>query len=455
MKLRRLAALALCGVMALSALPAGALAARREKMNADDMDIPAILEDTQAGGTVNVYHWWTAGGEKDAIESVVDGFKDVYGKIKAKSNAIPGGAGGAMVMKVKVLQQAGKSPETFQAHPGQEIEPYLNSDLLLSLDQVWEYADLSARALPGIETLCTASDGSKYIVPIGIHKTNVIFYNIHVFEKYGVAIPDHENITWDEFFSICDQLAAAMPDGEYPLDLGDRKGWPACQVFEDIMLGTDPQIYEDFINGNYSVEDVTAVLSTYARMMDYVAPDHSSRDRYEASGQVVAGTYAMQIMGAWMQPLLTSMGQVYGEDYGVFTFPGTDGWFGMCIDGFVVSNDSADVGSGVRWAYNVSTPEVQAAFSALKESISPYSDTPDDTYCALTLKFKNELTAEGTKVYPSFTHGTALPWSASTSLQTQIQEFATSTDHDAAYFANKIVNILKEAGVKGAWNLVD
>ena len=455
MKLRRLAALALCGVMALSALPAGALAARREKMNADDMDIPAILADTQAGGTVNVYHWWTAGGEKDAIESVVDGFKDVYGKIKAKSNAIPGGAGGAMVMKVKVLQQAGKSPETFQAHPGQEIEPYLNSDLLLSLDQVWEYADLSARALPGIETLCTASDGSKYIVPIGIHKTNVIFYNIHVFEKYGVAIPDHENITWDEFFSICDQLAAAMPDGEYPLDLGDRKGWPACQVFEDIMLGTDPQIYEDFINGNYSVEDVTAVLSTYARMMDYVAPDHSSRDWYEASGQVVAGTYAMQIMGAWMQPLLTSMGQVYGEDYGVFTFPGTDGWFGMCIDGFVVSNDSADVGSGVRWAYNVSTPEVQAAFSALKESISPYSDTPDDTYCALTLKFKNELTAEGTKVYPSFTHGTALPWSASTSLQTQIQEFATSTDHDAAYFANKIVNILKEAGVKGAWNLVD
>lgn len=455
MKLRRLAALALCGVMALSALPAGALAARREKMNADDMDIPAILEDTQAGGTVNVYHWWTAGGEKDAIESVVDGFKDVYGKIKAKSNAIPGGAGGAMVMKVKVLQQAGKSPETFQAHPGQEIEPYLNSDLLLSLDQVWEYADLSARALPGIETLCTASDGSKYIVPIGIHKTNVIFYNIHVFEKYGVATPDHENITWDEFFSICDQLAAAMPDGEYPLDLGDRKGWPACQVFEDIMLGTDPQIYEDFINGNYSVEDVTAVLSTYARMMDYVAPDHSSRDWYEASGQVVAGTYAMQIMGAWMQPLLTSMGQVYGEDYGVFTFPGTDGWFGMCIDGFVVSNDSADVGSGVRWAYNVSTPEVQAAFSALKESISPYSDTPDDTYCALTLKFKNELTAEGTKVYPSFTHGTALPWSASTSLQTQIQEFATSTDHDAAYFANKIVNILKEAGVKGAWNLVD
>lgn len=455
MRGKRFCAMMLAGALALGACSTSVMAAKNEKMNADEMDIPAILEETDEKGTVNVYHWWTAGGEKDAIESVVDGFSDAYEKVKAKSNAIPGGAGGAMVMKVKVLQQAGKSPETFQAHPGQEIEPYLTSDLLLNLNQVWDYAGLSERALPGLEELCTASDGNKYIVPIGIHKTNVIFYNIHVFEKYGIEIPDHENITWDEFWSICDQLAAAMPDGEYPLDLGDRKGWPACQVFEDIMLGTDPQIYEDFINGNYNVDDVTQVLSTYAKMMDYVAPDHSSRDWYEASGQVVAGTYAMQIMGAWMQPLMTSMDQVYGEDYGIFTFPGTDGWFGMCIDGFVVSNDSADVEDGVRWAYNASTNEVQTSFSALKESVSPYNDTPDDTYCELTRKFKEELISEDTKVFPSFTHGTALPWSAATSLQTQIQEFATSADHDAEYFANKIVNILKEAGVKGEWNLVD
>ena len=455
MKLKKLCALALAAALAVSAFPLSALAAKNEKKDADEMDIPAILEDVGEKGTVNVYHWWTAGGEKDAIESVVDGFKDTYGKIKAKSNAIPGGAGGAMVMKVKVLQQAGKSPETFQAHPGQEIEPYLQSGMLLNLNQVWDYADLSERALPGLEELCTASDGNKYIVPIGIHKSNVIFYNIHVFEELGIEIPDHEDITWDEFWSLCDQLAEKMPEGSYPIDLGDRKGWPASQVFEDIMLGTDPQIYEDFINGNYNVEDVTKVLSTYAKLMDYVAPDHSSRDWYEASGQVVAGTYAMQIMGAWMQPLMTSMGQVYGEDYGIFTFPGTEGWFGMCIDGFVVSNDSADVNAGVRWAYNVSTPEVQTSFSALKESISPYNDTPDDTYCELTLKFKDQLLDEGPKVYPSFTHGTALPWSASTSLQTQIQEFATSSDHDAEYFANKIVNVLKEASVKGDWNLVD
>ena len=67
----------------------------------------------------------------------------------------------------------------------------------------------------------------------------------------------------------------------------------------------------------------------------------------------------------------------------------------------------------------------------------------------------SQLLDPETKVYPSITHGTAIPWSASTSLQTQIQEYATSTNHDAEYYANRIVNILKEAGVKGDWNLVD
>ena len=453
MKMKKWLALLLAAILVLSTT--GAMAAKNPKVNADDLNFEAVIDDTDAEGTVNVYHWWTAGGEKDAIESVVATFGEIYENIEAKSNAIPGGAGGAMVMKVKVLQQTGKSPEAFQAHPGQEIQPYLDADLLLNLNEIWEYGELEERAIPGIVEMCTASDGNHYVVPIGIHKTNIILYNIHVFEEYGVEIPDHEDITWEEFWDICDQLAAAMPEGCYPLDLGDQKGWPACQVFENIMLGTDPQIYEDFINGNYNVEDLTKVLEVYTKLMGYVAPDHNSRDWYHTTGSLVTGTYAMQIMGAWAQPLMTNMEQVYGEDYGVFTFPGTEGWFGMCVDGFVVSNDSANVEGGVRWAYSVCTQDVQEYFSGLKESISPYNDTPDDVYNELTLHFKEQLLDENTKVYPSITHGTAIPWSASTSLQTQIQEYATSTNHDAEYYANRIVNILKEAGVKGDWDIVE
>lgn len=171
MKLKKFGALLLTGVLAITSLTTSAFAAKREKRSADDIDFAAVLEDVSAKGTVNVYHWWTAGGEKDAIESVIDEFKGAYGKVKTKSNAIPGGAGGAMVMKVKVLQQAGKSPETFQAHPGQEIQPYLDANMLLDLSKLWDYAKLNERILPGIKDLLTAPDGKNYVVPIGWLRT--------------------------------------------------------------------------------------------------------------------------------------------------------------------------------------------------------------------------------------------------------------------------------------------
>lgn len=436
--------------LALMLTPFTALAA--EKVT--EYDAAALIEDTAAEGSVNVYHWWTAGGEKDAIESVISGFQAAYPSSQAKSNAIPGGAGGAMVMKVKVLQQAGKSPESFQAHPGEEIQPYLDADMLLDLSAVWEYAGLEERVLPGIADLCQTEDGKYYIVPVGVHKTNTIFYNKHMFEEYGIELADEENITWDEFWAICDQLQAALPEGKYAVDLGDRKGWAAAQVFESIMMGVDPQIYENFINGKATQEEVQSVLDVFAKLMTYVAPDHAAREWYETAGRMVAGDYAMQIMGTWMQPLLTSMGWVYGEDYGVFNMPGTEGYYGLCVDAFVVPNDSANVEGGVRWAYMVADPDVQIAFSTVKESVSPYADTPDSTYNELTMRFKEELLAEGTVTYPSFTHGTALPWAASTDLQTRITDFSTSTDPDTARYAKMITEALNEAGVEGEWDIV-
>ena len=63
---------------------------------------------------------------------------------------------------------------------------------------MWEYGEVEDRLIPSLLEICTAADGNHYVVPMGIHKTNIILYNIHVFEKYGVAIPDHEDITWDD-----------------------------------------------------------------------------------------------------------------------------------------------------------------------------------------------------------------------------------------------------------------
>ena len=101
MKLTRGICILFCAVLILAMIPAAGLAGRNATIDAADVDFAAVIEDTSAEGTANVYHWWTAGGEKQAIESIINGFTDIYTSIEAKSNAIPGGAGGAMVMKVE------------------------------------------------------------------------------------------------------------------------------------------------------------------------------------------------------------------------------------------------------------------------------------------------------------------------------------------------------------------
>jgi len=218
-------------------------------------DIGDLVAEADASGVLNVYHWWTAGGEKEAIEAALQLFQERYPNVRVLSNAIPGGAGGAMVMKVKILMVTGNSPESFQAHPGFEIQPYYEAKLLYPLNGVWEYADIANRLLPGIEEWCRVGE-EYFLVPIGVHRTNMIWYNKHLFEEYGVKPPE-EPVTWEDFWALCEELSAKLPRGKYVLDLGDRRGWPATHVFETIMIGTDPQIYEDFINGVVSQEDRT------------------------------------------------------------------------------------------------------------------------------------------------------------------------------------------------------
>lgn len=414
-------------------------------------DIAAIVNNTSASGKFDVYHWWTAGGEREAIDAAIAVFEQRYPNLKVVSNAVPGGAGGAMVMKVQVLALTGNSPESFQAHPGLEIEPYYDADMLCDLSALWEYANLKERIHPSVAQFAQF-DGKYFWVPIGIHKNNVIWYNIHMFEEYGVEVPE-QPLTWESFMALCAELSAKLPEGKYPLDLGDRRGWTATHTFETIMLGTDPQIYEAFINGKATEEQVALVLERFKEFLSYVAPDHSARLWYESAGRLVAGDYAMYLMGSWMQGYFETMGWQYGVDYGVMTFPGTEGYFGMAVDGFVVPNSSKSVENGLRWAYMVSDPELQKAFTVAKRSVSPYVDTPVEVYDTLTRIFSDELNDPNTIVYPSFTHGMALPWMATTDLHSRISDFATTSDPDVNRYARLITQSLREAGVKGEWKI--
>lgn len=415
-------------------------------------NVVSILENHEAGGKLDVYHWWTAGGEKESIDAALGVFGGEYPNISTISNPIPGGAGGAMVMKVKVLVAAGDAPESFQAHPGLEIWPYYEANTLYKLNDIWEYAGLENRVMEWVADLCKA-EGDYYLVPIGIHKTNVVWYNKHMFDEYGVE-PLEDPVTWDDFWALCDELQSKLPRGKYPLALGDRMGWPGTHVFETIMMGTDPQTYEDFINGEATTAQLEPVMERFKKFMSYVPPDHTARLWYESAGRVCAGDYAMYLHGCWIKGFFASREWVYGIDYGAFSAPGTFGWFGVSVDAFTVPKGSDNPANGFRWAYMCSDPEVQEAFCPVKECISPYEDTPLSVYSEGTRVLAEELRDPGIRIYPSFTHGTAIPWSVLMDLHSRISEFTTTSDPDISRHARLIAQALAEAEIHGGWDIV-
>src|SRR5690625_7429238 len=71
-------------------------------------------------------------------------------------------------------------------------------------------------------------EGDIYSVPVNIHRGNVMFYNMEIFEEHNLEIPT----TIDEFFEVAETLEAA---GIVPLALVDKESWTATQIFENVI----------------------------------------------------------------------------------------------------------------------------------------------------------------------------------------------------------------------------
>ena len=111
-----------------------------------------------------------------------------------------------------------------------------------------------------------------YAVPLGVHRNGVLWFNKAIFDEHGLTAPT----TWDEFFAAADTLKAA---GVTPLALGDKDGWTALNLFEQILLSQlGPEDYRGIWAGTvpWTDERVTAALETFGRVLDYVNEDHST-----------------------------------------------------------------------------------------------------------------------------------------------------------------------------------
>ena len=317
---------------------------------------------------LEVYHWWTSGSEKAAMDALVGVYLEDYPGITVLESPVAGGGGLAMREVIHTLMLAGEAPDSFQSYPFGLI-PYWEADMLEPLDEVW--TDEVKAAVPDVvEDMCMMPDGHYYCVPAGVQQAGVVFYNTAIFEEYGLSIP----ASWEEFWAICDTLQAQGID---PIALGDKNGWPLTYIFRTITASEGIDYYEDFINGNITdANDPLLVdsLEKLDRALDYANTDHAALTWDEAMGRVVKGEAAMSIMGDCGAGEFISAEKAYPEDFGAFYLPGAENIFGLSLDVFGLPKGAKHPTNAMNWFKTLVSAEAQSAFAGPKGFIPARTD---------------------------------------------------------------------------------
>jgi len=123
-----------------------------------------------------IFHYWTAGGEKEAIDALFKIYQERNPGVKIVENPVAGGGGETMLAVLMSNLAAGIPPDSFQDHQGNQQKDYIDAGYLEAVDDIWAETNFEARINPmWVKTL--KFDGHVYSVPINAHRTNWLWYN--------------------------------------------------------------------------------------------------------------------------------------------------------------------------------------------------------------------------------------------------------------------------------------
>src|SRR5205807_111930 len=171
-------------------------------------------------GKLEIFSWWTAGGEAEALNAVFAIYHARYPAVQIVNATVAGGAGTNAKAVLKTRMLGGDPPDSFQVHAGHElIDTWVRNGSMEPLTGLFK-AEGWTTAMPRGLLDILSYKGDIWSVPVNIHRANVLWYNKKIFADAHLAPP----ATLDEFFKDADALKAK---GIVPFALGDKEGWEA------------------------------------------------------------------------------------------------------------------------------------------------------------------------------------------------------------------------------------
>lgn len=387
-------------------------------------------------GQVEVFSWWTGGGEAAGLEAMIKVFAAQYPDIEFINAAVAGGAGTNARAVLASRLQAGDPPDSWQGHAGQElIGTYVAGKQIVPLNDLYESEGWLA-VMPQTLIPLISDSGNIYSVPVNIHRANVLWYNPKLLADNGITVPT----TMDEWIASMEKLQAA---GIQPLALGEQ--WTKMHLLETILLGTlGPEKYNGLWNGttDWGSAEVTAALNNYVKVASFANTDSASLSWQDAAQLVVNGDAAYNVMGDWAEGYFRELGKAPKTDYGWAPVPGSVGVFQFLSDSFVLAAGAPDPDAAIAWLKIAGSKAGQEAFNPVKGSICARTDCDKSLFG----EYLQSAMADWSSniVVGSLTHGTVANDSWKSEIDTALGLFVA--DGNVQNFQSALVAACKASG---------
>lgn len=335
----------------------------------------ASAQDAALSGDLEIFSWWTGGGEEAGLNALIARFKEMHPDVNIINSAVAGGSGVNAKAVLTTRMLGGDPPDTFQVHAGAELNSlWVKAGRMEALNDIYEANGWMEQFPAGLLDLVSDDAGNIYSVPVNIHRSNVMWYVPGKLEEWGVTVP----ATLDEFVNeTCPTLQAA---GVIPMAIGEN--WTQSHLWESVALAVlGVEGYNGLWDGttNWTSPEALAVWDMYGKVLDCGNEDMNALTWQDASKLVADGAAAFNIMGDWAAGyFLVDLALTPNEGFAWAAAPGTDGVFMMLSDTFGLPKGAPHPENARAWLSFLGSAEAQDIFNPLKGSL-PANTTADIT----------------------------------------------------------------------------
>ncbi|MFC7215505.1 ABC transporter substrate-binding protein [Saliphagus sp. GCM10025334] len=390
--------------------------------------------DGGGDGDLEIVHWWTAGGEEEAFNALVDGYEENT-DFTAGPNPAPGGAGSSIDAAIQTRVIDEEPPGTFQIWPGEALRTYTDADALEPVGDFYEDGAQDAYLDSVVEA--ATIDGDVVSVPINIHRLNNIFYNVEVLDDAGV---DVESIDGPE--GLLEAFETVDGAGYVGMAQQTAEPWGTLQLWEVVFTGQHGvDTFQQFLDGNAAdlESEINESLSLVADYSEYFNEDASTVSWDEANNAVITGDAAFHHNGDWAAgEYQTAEDFEYGEGWDYAAFPGTEGVYTLVMDSFVMPTNNPTPDATEAWIEYCSTVDAQERFNPAKGSIPPRTDVPTDEFPPFLQDQMSDFEDSDEQI-TSIAHGSGLQPAQASEVQEAFAVFTDNWDPDET--TQELINI--------------